>query len=87
MTTAAYQKATNRKAFETFVTTNYEALTGFGTLREDFFAPDTGTTYVLKKKAHVGGGFKDVTITMIKEGTNWKVDQLTVLGSPIAPGE
>jgi hypothetical protein len=77
-TSEAYRKGTSRKDFEAFVAKNQEALTGFGSLSEDAFAPDMGTTFVVTKVAHVTGGFKDVTITVVKDGNGWKVDKIGV---------
>lgn len=72
MTSAEYQKSTSRKDFETFVTKNQDALTGFGSFSEDFSAPESGSTFVLTKLG------RNAKMTVIKEGNGWKVDKLTV---------
>ena len=47
-------------------------------MQDDFFAPDSGATYVVTKKGRDAGAFVDVKLTMIKEGGGWKVDQINV---------
>ncbi len=80
LTSVAYRKDNTKKEFQDYVTKHFEALTGTGgsPLREDFSAPDQGTTYTVTRKAFVSGSFVDVTLTMIKENGGWKVDQLRV---------
>jgi hypothetical protein len=78
LTSQSYRKGTTKKEFQDYVTKHYEALTATSPMQEDFFAPDSGTTYVVTKKGRDAGAFVDVKLTMIKEGGGWKVDQINV---------
>jgi len=78
LTSQSYRKGTTRKEFQDYVTKHYDALIATSPMQEDFFAPDSGTTYVVTKKGRDAGAFVDVKLTMIKEGGGWKVDQINV---------
>ncbi|MFL5340834.1 MAG: hypothetical protein ACJ8F7_11860 [Gemmataceae bacterium] len=78
LTSDAYRKRTTRKEFEAFVTKNFAALTAAGSLMEDHFAADQGTTFVFTRHAPTSDGIQNVSVTVVKEAGAWKVDEVSV---------
>jgi hypothetical protein len=78
MTTAAYRQRVSPDEFRALVNQSADVLKHAMPFLPDVFAPDNGTTYVFTQKLAVPRGFADISVTMIKEGAEWKVDQFRV---------
>src|SRR5262245_33023721 len=78
MTSAAYQKRVTPEDFRALVTQSRDVLLRAMPFMPDVFAPDTGPTYVFNQKLAGPRGFSDISVTVIKEGGEWKVDQFRV---------
>src|SRR5262245_12001240 len=78
MTSAAYRQRVSPDEFRTLVTQSRDVLQRAMLFLPDVFAPDTGPTYVFTQKLAILGGLTDISVTMIKEGAEWKVDQFRV---------
>jgi hypothetical protein len=78
MTSSTYQKQTTLNEFRALVTQSGDVLQRAMPFLPDVFAPDTGPTYVFTQKLAVPRGFSDISVTVTKEGAEWKVDQFRV---------
>jgi hypothetical protein len=78
MTSAAYRLRVSPDEFRALVTQSGDVLQHAMPFLPDVFAPDMGPTYVFTQKLPGPRGFTDVSVTVIKEGAEWKVDQFRV---------
>ncbi|HEV3145915.1 MAG TPA: hypothetical protein VGZ47_18665 [Gemmataceae bacterium] len=79
MTSADFQKRMSKNDFAAFVKKNASALQQFRTFFPDFGGSSTGSTFTFNEKLLVAGaGFHNLTLTVIKEGNGWKVDQFSI---------
>jgi hypothetical protein len=79
MTSAAYQKRLSLEQFRQWLQKNAEVLRRVPILQAGPFDADTATTFRYEATTlGMGGGFVKVAATVLKEGEEWKVDQLAV---------
>jgi hypothetical protein len=78
--TPAYQKRTTVEQLKTLIETNKDYLDAFRKFEKDFGEepPLSGSTYLFSQQLQTAFGFRKVKITMVKEGTEWKMDQIIV---------
>jgi hypothetical protein len=80
LTTVEYQRRVTRAEFAELLDQHKDELNTGLPFREDIFAPEQGTSYIYKRNlfARGGGGFLELSITIVKVGNTWKVDQLSI---------
>jgi hypothetical protein len=78
MTTAAYQGRVTQEDFASLIEANSQALQQVALLNSDIFAPDSGTTYQYSKNAVIRAKRIVISVTVIKDGATWKVDQFSI---------
>ncbi len=79
MTTVDYRKRVSLEQFRELLQKNADVLRRVPRLLAGGLDPDTATTFRYEATTlRGGGGFVKVGVTVVKEGEEWKVDQLTV---------
>jgi len=79
MTTADYQERVTSKQFTAFIKKYAAYLKQPSFLSEDYTTSNTGSTFTFTEVLSAQGeGIKNLSITVVKNGEGWKVDQFTI---------